>query len=205
VSYRQAIVDTAATFGLETDLVAVNEAKAAGNANNDWELTRRLLADAGIDVNLEEVTSRFEVIYQGTDVEPGLRRHEQLLVAAGTLTRLAARLPLAVVTGRPRTDAERFLGDHGVSHLFRTVVAMEDAPVKPDPAPVRLALERLGLEHAWMVGDTPDDIRAARAAGVLPVGIVAPGDNPDLAGGALANAGAARILSAVDELLEILP
>ena len=41
--------------------------------------------------------------------------------------------------------------------LFPTVVTMEDAPLKPDPAPVRLALERLGVATAWMLGDTPDD------------------------------------------------
>jgi HAD superfamily hydrolase (TIGR01548 family) len=205
VSYRRTIVDTAATFGLEIDLAAVNEAKAGGDANNDWELTRRLLSDAGIDVALDEVTARFEAIYQGTETAPGLRRHERLLVAAGTLTELAARLPLAVVTGRPRRDSERFLTDHGVAELFRAVVTMEDAPVKPDPAPVRLALERLGVAHAWMVGDTPDDIRAARAALVLPLGIVASGDDPELARTALADAGAARILTHLDELLEILP
>ncbi len=88
---------------------------------------------------------------------------------------------------------------------FQTVVTMEDAPAKPDPAPVQLALERLGVRHAWMVGDTPDDIRAARAAAVLPLGIVAPGDDPDLARTALADAGAARILATVNELLETLP
>ena len=30
----------------------------------------------------------------------------------------------------------------------------------------RVALERLGAATAWMVGDTPDDLRAARAAGL---------------------------------------
>jgi len=204
-SYRRTIVETAAAFGLETDLAKINEVKAGGDANNDWELTRRLLADAGIDVALEEVTARFEAIYQGAGAEPGLRRHERLLVTADALATLAVRLPLAVVTGRPRSDAERFLAENGVSHLFRTVVAMEDAPVKPDPAPVRLALDRLGIRHAWMVGDTPDDIRAARAAAVLPLGIVAPGDDPELARSALADAGAARILTDLDEILEILP
>ncbi len=42
---------------------------------------------------------------------------------------------------------------------------MEDATPKPDPAPVRLALERLGVATAWMLGDTPDDLAAARGAG----------------------------------------
>ena len=205
VSYRQAIVATAAAFGLDIDRRVVNAAKAAGDANNDWELTRRLLTDAGIDVRLDDVTTRFEAIYQGTDAEPGLRRHEKLLVGRDTLARLAGRLPLAVVTGRPRRDAERFLAENGIADCFRAVVTMEDAPAKPDPAPVRAALEHLGLRRAWMVGDTPDDIQAARGAGVLPLGIVAPGDDPDEARAALASSGAARILSTVDELLEILP
>ena len=194
VSYRRTIVETAAAFGLEIDLETVNAAKAAGNANNDWELSRRLLGEGGIHVGLDEVRARFETIYQGTDAEPGLRRHERLLVERDTLARLAAGTPLAIVTGRPRGDAERFLSEHGIDRLFQTVVTMEDAPVKPDPAPVRLALKKIGVRHAWMVGDTPDDIRAARGAKVLPIGVVA-----------LATAGAARILTDISELLEILP
>ncbi len=83
------------------------------------------------------------------------------------------------MTGRPRVDADRFLERTGIAGCFRTVVTMEDAPIKPDPTPVRLALERLGVATAWMVGDTPDDTRAARGAGVLPMGVVAPGDDPE--------------------------
>ncbi len=204
-SYRQTVVATAAAFGLDVDLETVNAIKAAGNANNDWMVTRRLLADAGIEVGLDEVTERFEALYQGTGDVPGLRRHERPLVDAEVLRAFAGRLPLAVVTGRPRRDAERFLSDHGIAGLFTTVVAMEDAPVKPDPGPVRVALDRLGVRHAWMVGDTPDDIHAARAAGVLPLGIAAPGDDPEVVRGALAGAGAARILDRLDELKEALP
>jgi phosphoglycolate phosphatase-like HAD superfamily hydrolase len=56
-----------------------------------------------------------------------------------------------------------------------------------------------------MVGDTPDDLRAARGAAVLPLGIVAPGDEPTVAAPALEAAGAARILDTLDHLLELLP
>ncbi|MCU0304744.1 MAG: aminotransferase class I/II-fold pyridoxal phosphate-dependent enzyme [Thermoanaerobaculales bacterium] len=205
VSYRRAVVETAATFGVEIAIETVNAAKAGGDANNDWELTRRLLAEAGIEASLDEVTRRFEAIYQGTVDAPGLRSHERLLVEPDLLRRLAAELPLAIVTGRPRGDAERFLAEHGIAEIFSTVVVLDDAPSKPDPAPVHLALERLGLRHAWMVGDTPDDLRAARGASVLPIGIVAPGDDPAVAQPALAAAGAARILDTLDQLLEVLP
>jgi phosphoglycolate phosphatase-like HAD superfamily hydrolase len=111
---------------------------------------------------------------------------------------------VAVVTGRPRSDAERFLADHGLTDTVATVVCMEDAPAKPDPAPVRLALDRLGVRTAWMVGDTVDDLRSARAARVLPIGVPAPGDDPAAAAATLRSAGAARILGSVTDLLEVL-
>jgi histidinol-phosphate aminotransferase len=204
-SYRRTIIATAGSYGLALDMDEVNAVKAAGNANNDWQLTHRLLSEAGVEVSLDEVVEQFEALYQGTHDEPGFRRDERLLADPELLRTLAKRLPLAIVTGRPRADAERFLAEHDIADRFRAVVCMEDAPAKPDPAPIRLALERLGIDHAWMVGDTPDDIRAARSAGVLPIGIVAPGDAPSMAKQALSDAGAAKILTSIDELTEVLP
>ncbi len=203
-SYREAIRATAATFGVALTPADIAAGKASGDAANDWRLTQRLLAERGVEVPLEEVAARFETLYQGTEDEPGLYTRERLLPSRDTLAALAVRLPLAVVTGRPRADAERFLSDAGVADLVTTVVAMEDAPGKPDPAPVRLGLERLGVSRAWMVGDTPDDVRAARAAGVVPLGVVAPGDG-DGARDALLAAGAARVLSDLEQLLEVMP
>ncbi len=197
-SYRAAIVETATHFGVTVTAEDVTAAKAAGGSNNDWVLTRRLLADRGVDVPLAQVTAHFEALYQGVADRPGLRERERLIPAPALLERLAHRLPLAVVTGRPRGDAERFLSVHGVASRFGAVVCMEDAPLKPDPAPVRAALERLGVERAWMVGDSPDDVRAARAAGVVPLGVCAPGD--EAAEAALVRAGAGRVLGSLDEL-----
>ena len=164
-SYRAAIIETAAEFGLDVRLEEITAAKAAGNANNDWILTWRLLAGAGIEVPLDRVTAAFEDRYQG-----GLWRREVPLVSRATLERLAAKVPLAIVTGRPRRDAEAFLDREGLGDLFEVVITMEDAPAKPNPAPIELALQRLGVSDAWMVGDTVDDLRAARAAGVVPLG-----------------------------------
>jgi len=201
-SYRAAIVAAAEEFGVRVTAEDIRSIKAAGRANNDWVVTWRLIQSAGVDASLEAVTAAFESAYQGSGGRPGLWTQEPLLVDTALLDALAARVPLGVVTGRPRRDAERLLAEAGWADRFDVVVCMEDGPAKPDPAPVRAALALLGVARAWMVGDTPDDIRAARAAGVVPLGIRAPGD-PDPA--PLSAAGAARVLPSIASLLELLP
>jgi histidinol-phosphate aminotransferase len=201
-SYRRAIIETAASYGVEICAEEIQAAKGEEGSNNDWALTKKLLERHGVQANLAEVTERFENLYQGTAQRPGLRQAENLLASPGLLESLSRRVPLGVVTGRPRADAERFLKENGVADNLSALVCLEDAPLKPDPRPVRLALEKLGIERAWMVGDTPDDLAAARRAGVLPLGVVAPGGGDS---GALTDAGAARILSKLDELQELMP
>jgi len=201
-SYRAAIEATARSFGVELEPGAVSRAKAAGDANNDWVLTRRLLRDRGVDQPLDAVTERFQSLYLG-DGRSGLRERERLIPERGAIERLAARLPIAIVTGRPREEAEWFLDRAGIRSHVATLVAMEDAPAKPSPEPVRAALRALGAERAWMVGDTPDDIVASREAGVVPIGVVAPGDDPEPA--TLERAGAARVISNLTDLEGLLP
>ena len=105
------------------------------------------------------------------------------------------------MTGRPRADAERFLADFGLADLFDTVVCMEDAPAKPSPAPVAIALDALAVQRAWMIGDTPDDAVAARNAGVLPIGVVAPGVSKSTKT-TLLSSGAAVVLEQWDQIQE---
>jgi len=213
-SYRQAIVRTAAAFGVAVSAIDIARAKDAGNANNDWVLTQRLLKSRAVDVPLEDVIRTFESFYQGDsedpDRKPGLWRSESLLIDRAQLESLARRFTLAIVTGRPRRDAERFLEHFGITDLFAAVVTMEDAPPKPDPRPITIALERLGETHAWMIGDTPDDLVAARRAGVASIGVLAPGDRATEerafeAGRTLVASGAARILRTAGDLKELLP
>ena len=195
-SYRLAMVGAAAAFGVDITREAIAAAKTEGDANNDWVLTRRMLAARGVDVSLAEVTERFEALYQG-----GLWRRERLLVPAERIAGWARRLPLGIVTGRPRADAERFLAHFEIAGCFGASVCMGEAAAKPDPAPVRLCLEQLGVTRAWMLGDTPDDIRAALGAGVVALGVNAPGED---ATAALLAAGAARIVDP-NELEGLLP
>lgn len=199
-SYRRAILETAAAFSVDLGLEDILVAKASGSANNDWELTHRLITERGGDASIEAVTEKFEELYQGTDERIGLHTAECLLIPAATLESLASEVKLGVITGRPRTDMQRFLDDNHLSGVFSATVCMEDAPAKPDPAGVHLALAKLGVDRAWMIGDTPDDIRAARNAGVIPIGVVAPGDPASSITDSLFGAGAARVLENTSQI-----
>ena len=201
-SYRMSIIETAKSFGVSITVDDISAIKARGNANNDWQVTQRLLLDHGLALSLAEVIGRFESLYQGTETEPGLRATETLLVERPWLELLGRRYSLAVVTGRPRRDAERFLHDNGIRDLFAALVCMEDAELKPSPMPVRLALGHLGVTRAWMLGDTPDDLVAARAAGVVPVGVAPPGERLESAKTTLIEAGAACVLEKTEQLME---
>ncbi|MGP1310622.1 MAG: HAD-IA family hydrolase, partial [Phycisphaerales bacterium] len=204
-SYRAAILETARSFGVALTPGDVAAAKRAGDANNDWALTLRLLESRGVSTDLPEVTRRFQRVYEGSNGAAALRENESLIPPRDGLRRLAERLPLAIVTGRPRSEAEWFLRRAGVEDLFQTLVCMEDAPAKPSAQPVLLALRRLGVERAWMLGDTPDDAIGARAAGVVPIGVAAPGEDPSESRDALLGAGCARVLDEFNDILEVLP
>jgi pyrophosphatase PpaX len=78
----------------------------------------------------------------------------------------------AVVTSKMRDLAERALRFTGLRDTIDVVIGMEDSTRhKPDPEPVRIALAALGrgAGEALFLGDSPHDIRAGNAAGVITV------------------------------------
>ena len=197
-SFRQAVVATAAGFGVEVTPADIAVAKARGNASDDWELTRGLCAAVGVAVSFDDVRDAFEHIYHGVEGTSGLKLRERLFVDVDLLRRWSETFPLGIVTARPRKDALELLERFDLVGYFAALVAREDAVSKPDPAPVRLALDRLGVRRAWMVGDTVDDLVAARGAGVVPLAVANDGDDPTPL------AGAARVMRSVNELEEVL-
>jgi len=77
---------------------------------------------------------------------------------------------VGVVTSKRREMALRTLDRCGLVDEYDVLITADDVTRgKPDPEPVRTALARLGLSdgarRTLMVGDSPWDIRAGRAAG----------------------------------------
>jgi histidinol-phosphate aminotransferase len=189
-SYRVAIRTTAEAFGAVVEDGAIEAIKADGDANDDWALTRRLIQRSGIGADSDAVTREFQRRYLGEGDRPGLRELESVLVDPTFLRRLRDRMPIGLVTGRPRAEAIWFLDRHGLTGLFDVVVAREDAPLKPSPRGIRSAMDTLGIERAWFVGDTVDDVVAAKDAGLVPIGVSVDSDGDEI----LDRAGAARVV-----------
>ncbi len=79
---------------------------------------------------------------------------------------------LGVVTSKRRWLAQRGLALFGLDEAFEFVIGSDDCERhKPDPEPILMGCERLGLEPGACayVGDSPFDLQAARAAGVTAV------------------------------------
>jgi pyrophosphatase PpaX len=89
---------------------------------------------------------------------------------------------LGIVTAKRHRTVELALDRFpALRDEFETVVGFEDTERhKPDPDPVLLAVERLGGDpsRAAYVGDSPFDIRAARAAGAFAVAVAWGGIHP---------------------------
>jgi pyrophosphatase PpaX len=81
---------------------------------------------------------------------------------------------LGVVTAKRRSTVELAFARIPVGHLFETVVGGDETERhKPDPEPPLLAAERLGADpsETAYVGDSPFDVRAAKAAGMFAVAV----------------------------------
>jgi phosphoglycolate phosphatase-like HAD superfamily hydrolase len=59
-------------------------------------------------------------------------------------------------------DCMEFLSLHSLSELFDSIVTMDDAPLKPSPEPIHLAMQQTASRSAVMFGDTKASA-AARA------------------------------------------
>ncbi len=84
---------------------------------------------------------------------------------------------LAICTNKPTDISVAILETLGIAHHFAAIVGAEEGrPRKPDPAALRLALERLSTapQESVMIGDSGADVGCARALG-MPVIVVAYG------------------------------
>ena len=197
-SYRETIVRTVEFITRQTiTRELIQDYKNQGGYNNDWLLSQRICADLGVEVDYGTVVERFNDYF----LNQGLIHRERWLPQPGLLEELAERFELAIFTGRSTYEAEITLKREG--WLGKFVLVSSDDVVHEKPAPdglLKLSALRPGKLLLY-VGDTVDDARAAKAANVPFIGIVAPGSpRSGEVAGLLTAEGAIRVLGNINEI-----
>jgi HAD superfamily hydrolase (TIGR01548 family) len=173
-SYRATIQATVKHFtGIEPTRIEIQDWKNRGGYNDDWKLSSHMIAARGHDVAFQTVIDKFQEIFHGDESAKGLIEREVWTAIEGLFQRLSENYRLAVFTGRLRWEAHVTL-DRFCQGMFDPVVGCDDV-VNSKPNPEGLLKIRDSVEHnrIWYVGDTVDDARASRAAGVPFIGIAA--------------------------------
>ena len=173
-SYRESIVQTVEHFtGRRIKRDSIQDYKNQGGWNNDWTLSQKIAADLGVEVPYDTVVDYFNQVFIGTNGN-GLIQREQWFPKPGLLDRLRQRFGLAIFTGRLQYEAEITLKRFAPDFPFDPLLCAEHV-AKSKPAPDGLlAIQRMKPgRKMWYVGDTVDDARSARAAGVPFIGIAA--------------------------------
>lgn len=132
-------------------------------------LLQRAAGLAATDPRLEQMLQDFFVYYTEHAVD-----HTRLLPGAREVLDQLRHLPRALCTNKPRVATSAVLKGLGITAEFDAVVAHGDVPeTKPHPAPLRRVAELLQLpcEQLVLVGDGPQDVECARAAGAFSIGL----------------------------------
>jgi HAD superfamily phosphatase len=233
-SYRRALADTVEQFTQgrsRPSPEAIDALKGEGDWNNDWEASQELIyrhfeaQGQTRDVtalDYAQIVEFFQTKYRGEVPEAdgtvqwtGYIRAEPLLVAADYFDRLSqGNIAWGFVSGATRASAT-FVLESRLGLVKPLLIAMEDAPGKPDPTGIFMALDQLGLaadRPVIYVGDTVADmytIAQAReqqpdrtwiAVGVLPPHVQDGGERQAQYTGILQQAGAAIVLANVEDL-----
>ena len=92
----------------------------------------------------------------------------------GLLKLKNAGFRLAIITNKPAVFIQPILSGLGIGDLFELLIGGDTlAEKKPNPAPLHYALEQLKVtaKQCVMIGDSKNDILAAKAANIDSVGL----------------------------------
>ncbi|MEO7103637.1 MAG: HAD-IA family hydrolase [Gemmatimonadaceae bacterium] len=132
-------------------------------------LATQLKAYCDSDEQLAAVTLRYRTFQRAA--------HDRLTTAfPGTLEVLGALAasghPMAIVTSKSNEMMHRALDLTGIAPYMTSTIGCDSCSLhKPDPFPVRMALQELDYQEseAVFLGDSPHDINAGNSAGVVSI------------------------------------
>jgi HAD superfamily phosphatase len=232
-SYRLALADTVAEFtggAYRPTAVDIDQLKGEGIWNNDWEASQELIyrhfesqgqTRSSLNLDYAQIVAYFQTKYRGTDSVNwnGYICNEPILASLNYFCSLTtANIPWGFFSGAT-TGSASYILERRLGLNAPILVAMEDAPGKPDPSGLFIAVTQLSLQHGNIdalpiiyVGDTVADMQTiikARtvqpqrnfiAVGVLPPHILAETDQVNSYRDSLIRSGAKVVINNVKEL-----
>jgi len=172
-SYRRALADTVEHFtnaAYRPTPEEIDELKAEGIWNNDWEasqeLIKRYFQDCGQEVHIsyEAIVEFFQRRYRGSnpDWSDGYIAAEPLIATTKYFQELTiAGIGWGFFSGATRASASYVLQRLAIDQPV--LIAMEDAAGKPDPTGLLLAVKQIEMKQGTAtvvvyVGDTVADM-----------------------------------------------
>jgi HAD superfamily phosphatase len=178
-SYRRALADTVEHFtdgNYRPTPEDIDLLKAEGIWNNDWEASQELITRYFTqhnlkpqDISYEAIVQFFQSRYRGTNPDRwnGYISQEPLIATTAYFQALTiAQIAWGFFSGATRGSANYVLKRLQIESAL--LIAMEDAPGKPDPTGLLEAIAQLGNPPIGIyVGDTVADMHTAVAARVI--------------------------------------
>ena len=233
-SYRRAIADTVEHFtaaAYRPTPLDIDQLKSEGIWNNDWEASQEFIyryfetqsySREQLQLDYNAIVTFFQSRYRGPDPDDwtGYICNEPLLLQPSYLEELTkADIPWGFFSGATRASATYVL-EKRLGLKSPVLIAMEDAPGKPDPTGL-FATVRLLDSHSTnidkltpvvYVGDTVADMHTVKKArlgepsrawigvGILPPHVQETAARGDAYAETLLAAGASIVLSNVEQL-----
>jgi pyrophosphatase PpaX len=132
-------------------------------------LPKQLTPYVESDEDRERLVNRYRT-FQNENHDRLMARYEGVI---DTLALLYQRgHPMGIVTSKGNTMMDRGLKFIGADDYIEVAIGYDSVHIhKPDPYPVKAALEKLeyGAHEAVFVGDSPHDVDSGNAAGVITI------------------------------------
>lgn len=208
-SYRRALADTVEQFTagqFRPTSAAIDTLKSEGRWNNDWEAAQELIyryferkgrSRDELQIDFDTLVDFFQRRYRGPELDnpaqwTGYIAQEPVLVAASYFAQLTQhQIAWGFFSGATKGSAH-FILEHRIGLKTPPLIAMHDAPSKPDPTGFLQMAEALNPQQMSVpvlyVGDTVADMQTVEhakqrhperqwlAVGILPPHVLAAGE-----------------------------
>jgi len=137
-----------------------------------------LLSDLDLSREIQEEI----IVHFRNELAKQISISNQLFVGTKELLLIlrACGIKVGVATSKPTYLAKKVIENSEVCDLVNFVQGTDDFPAKPDPEVIQRCISALKSKSPIMIGDRTEDMEAASAAGIPPVGIAQSAHSEDL-------------------------